>query len=106
MFKIVITIVAEADIDEAFEWWREHRSREQADRWYRGIVPAIQSLSQSADRRPRAKEADRLGVDIREFYFGIGLKPTHRVIFIIEHDAVKVLRVRHLSRGSLQLSDL
>ena len=106
MFTVVIMPAAEADIDEGFEWWHENRSVEQAHRWYREIYPAIASLSESAERRPLSPEAAKLGVDIREFYFGIGSHPTHRIVFFIEKTTVNILRVRHLSRGRLQPSDL
>ena len=106
MLNVTIMPIAEADIDEAYKWWDEHRSAEQAQRWYREIYPAIQGLSESAPRRPQSPEAAELGVDIREFYFGLGSQPTHRVVFIIENTVVKVLRVLHLSRSRLQLSDI
>lgn len=106
MFKVVIMPVAEADIAEAFQWWHDNRSLEQAHRWYLEIYPAIASLSESAGRRPLSPEAAKLGMDIREIYFGIGLHPTHRVVFFIEKGTVKVLRVRHLARGHLRPSDL
>jgi len=106
MLTVVIMPIAEADIGEAYEWWHEHRSAEQAQRWYQEIYLAIQGLSESAARRPLSPEAAKLCVDIREFYFGIGTYPTHRVVFIIENATIKVLRVLHLSRGRRQLSDL
>tara|TARA_R110002073_G_scaffold328728_4_gene510359 strand:+ start:3329 stop:3649 length:321 start_codon:yes stop_codon:yes gene_type:complete len=105
MLTVIIMPIAEADIDEAYEWWRDHRSVEQANRWYREIFPVMQGLSISAARRPQSPEAARLGVDLRELYFGIGAHPTHRVVFIIDGSTVKILRVRHLSRGRLRASD-
>jgi plasmid stabilization system protein ParE len=105
MLTVLITPIAEVDIDEAYEWWREHRSVEQANRWYCEIFQAMLGLSSSAGRLPQSPEALKLGVDIREFYFGIGAHPTHRVVFIIEGSTVKILRVRHLSRGRLKASD-
>ena len=105
MLTVMVMPVAEADIDEAYEWWCEHHSVEQASRWYREIFPVMQGLSTSAARRPHSPEAAKLGVDIRELYFGIGAHPTHRVVFIIEGTTVKILRVRHLSRGRLKASD-
>lgn len=44
MLTVVITPITEADIDEAYEWWRKHRSVEQANRWYREILPVMQAL--------------------------------------------------------------
>jgi hypothetical protein len=38
MYDLVITTDAEADIQAAFEWWRDHRSAEQAIRWYTRFI--------------------------------------------------------------------
>jgi len=105
MLTVQIMPIAEIDIDEAYEWWRDNRSVEQANLWYHEIFQAMLGLSTSALRRPQAPEATILGVDLRELYFGIGPHPTHRVVFIIDGTTVKILRVRHLSRGRLMASD-
>lgn len=105
MLTVLIMPIAEVDIDKAYEWWRDNRSAEQANRWYSEIFQAMLGLSTSATRRPQSPEAAKLGVDLRELYFGIGTHPTHRVVFIIEEKTVRVLRVRHLSRGRLKASD-
>jgi plasmid stabilization system protein ParE len=44
MRRVIITGPAKRDIQEAHDWWAEHRSAEQAGRWYVGIRAAILSL--------------------------------------------------------------
>lgn len=106
MLTVLIMPIAEVDIDEPYQWWRDNRSVEQANRWYCEIFQAMLGLSTSAPKRPQSPEAAKLGVDLRELYFGIGTHPTHRVVFIIEERTAKILRVRHLSRGRIEATDL
>lgn len=40
-YRIVLTQLAQADIREAVTWWRDHRSSDQAERWYDQIYPAM-----------------------------------------------------------------
>ena len=45
-----ITELTKRDIRSSFEWWRDHHSAEQADRWYRGVYQSIISLRQMPER--------------------------------------------------------
>jgi plasmid stabilization system protein ParE len=95
MAKVRITEPAETEIRAAFAWWRDHRSAEQATRWYREIRQAIASLSKSAERCPLAPETDLLSQGIRQLLIGLGRRPTHRIVFTISKTEVTILRVRH-----------
>ena len=83
MFKIRITDVAERDIQQNFEWWRDNRSPEQAARWYDGIFPAIDTLKKMPDRCTAAREQDSFDVKLLQLSYGIGRRATHRILFTI-----------------------
>jgi hypothetical protein len=36
--RVVITEQAEREMQSVFNWWAEHRSKRQADRWYAGLL--------------------------------------------------------------------
>lgn len=95
MFQIRITDAAESDIQNIFEWWRDHRSPEQAARWYESIFPAITTLEQMPNRCSIAREDDLYEGELRQLHFGVGRRPTHRIVFAVEEDVVVVLRVLH-----------
>jgi plasmid stabilization system protein ParE len=106
MYALSISDPAEQDIESAYVWWRDNRSAEQAERWYRGIREAIRGLRESADRCHWAREHDLHPAGLRQQLFGIGRRATHRVVFIIENNQVTVLRVRHSAQDALTLEDL
>jgi len=54
------------EIRSFFEWWRDNRSAEQADRWYRGIHKSLTSLRQMPERCASSPEADLLEGNMRQ----------------------------------------
>jgi plasmid stabilization system protein ParE len=106
MLPVYIAARAEADIEQAFAWWRDNRSKEEASRWLDGVYPAIDSLSRMPERCARVTEVRQPRENLRQLLFGIGRKPTHRVIFRVLSDRVEVLRVLHVSRPPINLKDL
>lgn len=106
MFKVKITDTATADIDEAFVWWAENRSKEQAKRWYSEVNLAIGSLKRMPERCPAVPETKLSIAGVKELYFGIGKHPTHRIVFVIDSDHVVILRIRHHGQDSLDPNDL
>ncbi len=105
-YKVIITEPAEAELVQAFEWWSTHRSQEQATRWYNGFYTALKSLSESPERCPVIPEADKFPIELRELYFGLGSRPTHRAIFTIRPDMVLVYTIRHLAQDQIGLEGI
>lgn len=106
-YRIEISPRARRQLDEAVAWWAEHRSREQAKRWFEAAMRAIESLREDAERCPRSREDGILPFTIRDRVFGIGRRPTHRLVFSIENDeAVYLLAVQHLARDDLRPDDI
>jgi plasmid stabilization system protein ParE len=106
MARVILTAPAKSDIKTAYDWWKEHRSAEQADRWYVGIRSAIKSLRNMPERCSLAAETDLLIPGIRQLLFGLGRRATHRIVFTIDGSTVIVLRVRHTSQDALSWDDL
>jgi plasmid stabilization system protein ParE len=106
MARVIITGPAKRDTQEAYDWWANNRSVEQAKRWYTGIRVAIRSLRKNPERCAMAIESDLLAEGIRQLNFGIGRRPTHRIVFTIDGDTVVVLRVRHVSQDVLSFDEL
>ena len=102
---IILQPEAEEQIISAARWWAQHRSAEQAERWYAGILDAIGSLADTASRHPAAHENEQFPCDLRQMNFGIGRRPTHRVLFTIRPDAVVVLSVRHAAQDEVTPDD-
>lgn len=101
MFDVFVTPEAEQDIQDHYAWWFENRSGEQAIRWYDGIQQSMRSLERMPDRCPEAPESATVGRSIRQLFFTIGRRVTHRIVFLIEADQVKILRVRHIAQDFL-----
>ena len=106
MARVIITGPANRDLQEAYEWWAENRSAEQAKRWYIGIREAIRSLRNKPERCATAAENDLLPEGLRQLNFGLGRRATHRIIFTTEGNTVVVLRIRHASQDALSLGDV
>ena len=101
MFKVKITETATTDIDEAFAWWSENRSEDQAKRWYKEIKLAIGSLKRMPERCPAVPETKVSIAGVKALHAGIGKHPTHRIVFVIDSDYVVILRVRHHGQDAL-----
>ena len=104
-YTVIMTERAARDIEDAADWWARERSAEQASRWYQGIRAAIDGLARSPEARPVAAERDLFPYEIRELHYGLGAKPTHRVIFTMVRQTVLVLAVRHTARRPLRPTD-
>jgi plasmid stabilization system protein ParE len=105
-YGVEITTRAELEIDSACLWWAEHRSAEQAERWYVGIHDAIANLNENPTRRSLALENDAFPYELRELHFGVGRRTTHRVLFTVRDNMVLVLSVRHVAQQLLSPDDL
>jgi plasmid stabilization system protein ParE len=99
---VIVTPAAEYDIAEAFAYIQA-RSPENAERWVRGLYKLVHKLESMPKRCGRAREADDLGLDLRQLVF-----KSHRIVFRIDEAAcvVRVLRLFHGARLGLSLEDL
>ncbi len=103
MLNIFITQSAEQDIKQAVAWWSENRSPAQAANWYKHVFLAIDTLREMPQRCPAARETIDYKLNLRQLLFGMGRKATHRIIFDISENDVRIWRILHLSRDNFDL---
>jgi ParE toxin of type II toxin-antitoxin system, parDE len=106
-YRLSIAAQVQEQLDQAADWYRQTSGfSEIGDEWAAGIVAAIESLRTDPTRHPLAREAPRLGVELRELHYGSGKRRTHRALFIIREDVVEVLAVRHPAQRAVAADDL
>jgi plasmid stabilization system protein ParE len=102
---VIIEAEAIANLAQAAKWWAKNRDADQALHWHEGILSAIETLANNPVRCILARENDKSDDELRELHFGLGSRPTHRVIFVIDPDAVRVLSVRHAAQDDWEPSE-
>jgi plasmid stabilization system protein ParE len=103
-FPVEITPIAEAQIEQAYRWYRE-QNPEFADRWFRGLMNAIATLQEKAQRCTLAVEHEIFPEEVRQLLYGKA-KNVYRVLFTIRDTTVYVLYVRHTAQAPLTINDL
>lgn len=100
-YRVVISAAVYEDLRRNVAWWSENRSREQAGRWKDAILRKILSLDALPESHARAAENDDFSYELRAALFGLGSRPTHRILFRIEGDEVRVLTVRSAAQDDV-----
>jgi len=95
-YRIVIEDEAEQELKEAARWIAQY-APETAALWYFDMAEAIESLQESPARCPLAPESRTFDEDIRHL-----IVDQYRILFLIDDEIVKVLRVRHGRQDTLK----
>jgi hypothetical protein len=103
--SLVIDPRAGDEIQAHHDWWAEHRSAAQAGRWYDRLSKVLVRTNRVV-QHPANPESSYHPFEIRELLFGLGRRPSHRVLFTIRPDCVYILSVRHVSQEPLGPDDL
>jgi plasmid stabilization system protein ParE len=103
-FQVEITPIAEAQIEQAYRWYRE-RNAEFADLWFRGLMNTIATLQEKPQRCSLAIEHDIFPEEVRQLLYGKA-KNIYRVLFTIRDATVYALYVRHSSQAPLTVNDI
>ena len=106
MYRVNITAPAKQDVRRNHDWWAKHRSAEQADRWYSGVIAKMYSLADTADSYAFATEDALRKAEIKQAPFGLGRRPTHRILYGIRDGEVVIYRVRAFAQGAIGVEDL
>jgi len=104
--RVIITGKAEQDVLSNHLWWGENRSVEEANRWLEGIYAAMNRLAITAERHTFATETVLRKSEIRQANFGLGRRPSHRIIYAIDGHQVVVFRVRAFKQHDIDSDDL
>lgn len=105
-YRVIFSQQASDELDAAADWWAEHRSEEQARRWYAGFSDAILTLREFAERHALASENDDFSYEIRELHYGLSSRPTHRAVYTIIADNVLILTIRHAAQDRVTPDDV
>jgi len=104
-YRVVLQPLAKADLEAAY-LRASQNAPETAARWLNRFEAALQTLDHNPDRCPLAREHGRIeGIELREYLFG-RRSSVYRVIFTIEADAVRILRIRRAQRRFLSEDQL
>jgi plasmid stabilization system protein ParE len=103
-FQVETTPIAEAQIEQAYRWYRE-RNPEFADRWFRGLMNTIATLQEKPRRCSLAVEHEIFSEEVRQLLYGKS-KNLYRVLFAIRSTTVYVLYVRHSAQAPLTIEEL
>jgi plasmid stabilization system protein ParE len=108
VYEVQLTEPAEAEMDAAY-LNRMQNGLQSAERWYAGLVRALESLSTFPNRFPLA--SDNIASDgVRQMLYGSG-SSAYRVLYRViepqkdEAGIVRVLHIRHASRRPLGEED-
>lgn len=104
-FLVRISPSALADAETAYLWIQE-RDPDMADKWFNGLLEAIDSLDRLPARCPVAAESEELGMEIRQLLYGKSKRFRYRILFGISETEVIVYRIRHTARQYLTEDDI
>ena len=96
VFQVEISEPALFDAEEYVRFIRDgNKEPEAAERWFHGLVRAIYSLEQLAERCPVIPEADEFPFEIRHLIYY-----SHRIIFRVQPEVRRVViyRIYHGAR--------
>jgi len=94
-YKVVISEFIECALEEQSQYIKKQSSSEIAEKWLNEISIAIHSLSEFPERFPLAPEkALNTKTEVRHFFF----KRSFRIVFTIEKNLVKILKIQHSAR--------
>jgi plasmid stabilization system protein ParE len=97
--RVILQRLAVQDLDDAFAW-AARKAPVTAARWLDRFKTALQRLDTNPQYCRRAREDRKVDVELREILFG-KTPNVYRVIFMIDGDTVRVLRIRRAQRRPL-----
>ena len=103
-FHVVLQQTAVTDLQSYYDYAAD-RSPIDAGRWLDRFQGALQSLCERPDRCSKARENGKVDAELWEFHWG--KRPNvFRVIFTIDGDNIRVLRILRAQRRPLLAEDL
>ena len=103
-YRVKLQRLAASDLQAYFEYVAQF-SRPDAIRWLDRFHAAMQTLDQRPDRCSWARENGLIDVELRELLFG--KRPSvFRVIFTIDAETVRILRIQRGQRSPLSRDEL
>ena len=104
-YRVTVSPAAQADADEIFAWLRE-KSPTGAAAWSNALQEAVDGLTESALQHGHAWEGRSLGREVREKFFKTKRGKRYRLLYRIDGDEVRVLRIRGPGQPPVRRRDL
>jgi plasmid stabilization system protein ParE len=104
-YTLRITHEAVADADSIYNWLAQS-SPSGAVRWFEAFLDAVSRVRGDPLSCGSAHEGPNLGVDIRERLFRTRRDKTYRLLFKIDGNQIRILRVRTPGQAPLRPDDL
>lgn len=102
--RVEVQPEAQLDLEDAF-LYAAHRAPETAARWLRRFEEHLKTLRLHPERCGFAPENGKVKRELRQLLFG--RKPhVYRIIFTMDGDIVRVLRIRRAARRPFKKKDL
>jgi plasmid stabilization system protein ParE len=109
-YELVITDVADGEIDAIADWLALNVSAEYAGRWYEGLRDALRTLTFMPRSHAIAPENPRYEYEVRRLlYYGPSKRRGHSVYRVLFHviepgtgDEPGIVRVLHVRHGARQ----
>jgi len=103
-YRVILTPEAETDLRQSYRYIRNQAPHAARD-WIRRARQSAKSLAHHPERCPLAPESASFGKPIHELFFGTGNRGTYRFLFVVLHQSVYILHVRHGSMLPLSPMD-
>ena len=95
---------AGAEAIEAYLWMKENRPSF-ADKWFNGLIAALNSLQEFPGRCPLAPENSAVTREVRQLLYGKG-RTLYRILFTVREETVYVLHIRHSARPPMEADEI
>jgi plasmid stabilization system protein ParE len=103
-YRVLLQRLAREDLGAPYRRAAEYAPGT-ASRWLNRFRLALQTLDQRPERCPLAPESRKCGVVLRQYLFG--KKPrVYRVVFVIDDETVRILRIRRAQRRLLSRTEI
>jgi plasmid stabilization system protein ParE len=104
IYQVILQPLADEDLQDAYRWAAKHAPNT-AGRWLVRFHDSLATLTTHPERCGFAPERKRLRRELRQML--VGRRPNvFRVVFVIEPQVVRVVRICRATRRRLKLSDL
>lgn len=105
-YRVVIHDRAKADIRRNAQWWADHHSTTQAEKWFHFAFDSLEKLEHFPLSHSVATENSEFPFELRELLFGLGSRPGYRALFAIKETEVHVFTVRRATEDRVTSEDL
>lgn len=100
-FRVRLSTLAQDDLSEAESYILSQSGTRAAARWVDGLINLIDSLQEMPLRFGSAPESEVHGAELRQAIYH-----SHRILFRVHENEVRILRIYHSRRDELHAEDL